>query len=419
MSDTTVYFIQASLYLIALWFCMELGIKKATNYKFSRRFLLIGMGLAILLPFLSFPNNVLSQQQPIVGNYIMDVIHIGQNSSFPIEVNYLAIIYFIGFSIFSLKFVLSLIKLGQLYGRSIPKEGFRELPNSSMAFSFFTLIFIGGNINAKDKTAILQHEKVHVNQYHTVELILSKMMSIVFWFNPFVYKIHQQLIEIHEYEADALSCKETEYYTNLLLQQHFQFFDQSIIHPFNANHLKHRIMRLQAKTHKKANKTIILISLLAFCTIFMGKQYLQAADFNTQNNKELVQTPPPTENVIQQDSTEMKVIEPKDLDKNVEYPGGDNALYQFLANNIKYPADAKKAGIEGTVYIRCIIGPDGNLVNLEILRGATESLDQAAIEGVKKIERWEAAEEDGNKVTSHVTFPIKFNLAKKDKDTEK
>lgn len=96
-----------------------------------------------------------------------------------------------------------------------------------------------------------------------------------------------------------------------------------------------------------------------------------------------------------------------ELDKQPDYAGN---LGEDLMKHLKYPKKAYKKGIEGVVYVRLIVDIDGSPSNFEVLFGAHELLDEAALEAASQLETFIAGEKDGKKVRSHVILPITFRL---------
>ena len=92
------------------------------------------------------------------------------------------------------------------------------------------------------------------------------------------------------------------------------------------------------------------------------------------------------------------------------YKGGAQALYEYLGSQIKYPKEAQEAGIEGRVYVRFIIKADGNIKNVEILRGLSHGLDEEAVRVVSNMPKWIPGKVDGKDVPVQYNLPIHFSL---------
>ena len=93
-----------------------------------------------------------------------------------------------------------------------------------------------------------------------------------------------------------------------------------------------------------------------------------------------------------------------------EYPGGLTALMNYLRANIRYPAAAQKAGIEGRVVVSFIVEPNGSVSNVEIVRSVDTDLDQEALRVVRQMPKWKPGKHDGSTVRFKYHLPIKFIL---------
>lgn len=96
-----------------------------------------------------------------------------------------------------------------------------------------------------------------------------------------------------------------------------------------------------------------------------------------------------------------------------QFPGGQNALFLFMAENTRYPAAAQQLGIEGTVYVGFIVEPDGSISNINILKGLPEGgsgIEAEALRVTTLMPKWEPGMQDGNKVRVSYSLPFKFKL---------
>jgi TonB family protein len=101
------------------------------------------------------------------------------------------------------------------------------------------------------------------------------------------------------------------------------------------------------------------------------------------------------------------------VDKDAEFPGGQNALLQFLSKNISYPSVARNAKAEGTVVIKFMIEADGTPTNFEAANGGPKThpeLFQEAIRVLKLMPKWIPAQKDGKATRSEMMVPVKFKL---------
>ena len=93
------------------------------------------------------------------------------------------------------------------------------------------------------------------------------------------------------------------------------------------------------------------------------------------------------------------------------FPGGNAALMDFLANNIKYPQVAEENGIQGRVVLTFTVEPDGSLTEVKVVRGVDIALDKEAIRVVKSMPKWIPGKQKGSAVRVKYTLPVTFRLS--------
>lgn len=93
-----------------------------------------------------------------------------------------------------------------------------------------------------------------------------------------------------------------------------------------------------------------------------------------------------------------------------EYPGGVSEMMKFLRDNIKYPAEAEKRKEQGTVVVQFVVGKDGSLNDFNIVRHATPTLDNAAIEVIKSMPKWKPGTVKGKTVRVKYVLPVTYRL---------
>ena len=92
------------------------------------------------------------------------------------------------------------------------------------------------------------------------------------------------------------------------------------------------------------------------------------------------------------------------------FPGGDAALMQYLAKNIKYPAVAEDMGIQGRVICQFVIERDGSVSDVRIARGVDPSLDKEAMRVVSAMPKWIPGRQNGQFVRVKYSLPVNFRL---------
>lgn len=97
-------------------------------------------------------------------------------------------------------------------------------------------------------------------------------------------------------------------------------------------------------------------------------------------------------------------------DSKPSYPGGADAMNEYLSSNLKYPEAAKQNGIEGVVNVSFVVKADGSIGTIKIARLIDPDLEQEAIRLVKNMPAWTPAEKDGKAVDSTTEIAIPFQI---------
>jgi TonB family protein len=91
-----------------------------------------------------------------------------------------------------------------------------------------------------------------------------------------------------------------------------------------------------------------------------------------------------------------------------EYPGGYEAMGQFIKKNMTYPRAAVKKKIHGVVYVAFIVGPDGSISEISTIRGISKECDAEAMRVVSLMPKWKPGQTDGKNVSVRFVLPLKF-----------
>lgn len=257
----------------------DLFLKKETFFNLNRAYLLLTPTLSIILPFVSLdflqeniPQEYVVQLPAVIlGNTASEA---GSNATFWMST--LSSLYFIGVLFTSFIFSFNLLKIAKLRvsGKKKDFKGTRLilLPKTDLTFSFFSTIYLGETVSEENKASIIAHEKVHIQQKHSYDLLYFELLRIVFWFNPLVYMFQNRIATLHEYIADSEITRnkdKKQYYQNLL-SEIFQTEQISFVNTFFKQSLiKKRIIMLQkSKSQKGAQVKYLLLLPIIFSMLF-------------------------------------------------------------------------------------------------------------------------------------------------------
>ncbi|MCY1722262.1 M56 family metallopeptidase [Prolixibacteraceae bacterium Z1-6] len=470
MNNLVNFIIESGISLSLLSLIYILFLRKETFFRLNRIFLLISVLFSMLLPFLKFriyhPKSILLEEVTVTPyrNLVEAVTIYGQDLSGAViqtisSSRIIIFIYLGGLLCFLARLVLRLIQISILiYGNPVRQIGgvkFVHVNKKFSPFSFLGYIFLNPEKRREPGyEKIVAHEMEHIKQGHSIDVLILEIMTIIQWFNPFMWILKRVIRENHEFLADRAvlnSGISTAQYKQLLLSQAvgFQF---EMANNFNTSMVKNRIKMIsQIRSSKFANLKFVLGILTAAAlvvafaceqkesiateissekenpqlqlTLQDDKIMLNGADADIKKVEEMLSR---GKLVLTKDSLGRSYISiekediPKVLDEEEqiffivedmpEFPGGDLALRKFIASTIKYPDTAIENGIQGKVYVTFVVTKEGEIANAKIARGVNPVLDKEAIRVVNMQPRWRPGYQRGQAVNVSYTVPINFVL---------
>ena len=112
--------------------------------------------------------------------------------------------------------------------------------------------------------------------------------------------------------------------------------------------------------------------------------------------------------VVEEEPEEQTIFEV--VENMPDFPGGQAALMQYLAKNIKYPTIAQENGTQGRVIIQFVVERDGSISDVHVARGVDPYLDKEAVRVVKSMPKWLPGKQNGKAVRVKFTVPVMFRL---------
>ncbi|MCR5050959.1 MAG: energy transducer TonB [Paludibacteraceae bacterium] len=136
---------------------------------------------------------------------------------------------------------------------------------------------------------------------------------------------------------------------------------------------------------------------------------VESIEVNTEDDKEVeVVIAAPVEAPVEEEEEEVVFVV---VESMPEFPGGQQALFKYLSENVKYPVIAQENGIQGRVICQFVVNKDGSIVEVEVVRsGGDPSLDKEAIRVIKSMPKWKPGKQRGKAVRVKYTVPVNFKL---------
>lgn len=98
------------------------------------------------------------------------------------------------------------------------------------------------------------------------------------------------------------------------------------------------------------------------------------------------------------------------VEQKPQYPGGEAEMYKWLGANIVYPPAAAEEGVSGRVVVEFVVGKDGSITNVRVVRPRHPALDKEAVRVVKAMPKWIPGRNNGQPVKVTYTLPVTFRL---------
>lgn len=458
-----IYSIKVAICLAAFYLFYKLLLSRDTFHAFNRATLLLLMLLSLVLPFVNIsvdePTVAYDGMVQIEQLLAMGVVDDGPAPSGPTLIQVLFAIYIIGVALFLVGEICSLVRLHRLISGKYSvttADGVKivVIDDDVAPFSWFNNIVISRSDYESGRSEILIHEKAHIARRHSLDIMLCNMLLIFQWFNPAAWLLRRELQNIHEYEADEAviqSGADASEYQLLLIRKAVGERLFSMANNLNHNSLKKRITMMLIKKSNPWNRAKILltvpvaaVAVVAFATPkaeSLSKEIEH--DSNALVNSVVRSMPGTAEHLAMStgeagaagmsaeaaatetaaaDSLRGRVAgvsagNSKDdgrvfdvVEEQPRYPGGTNALMTYLRDNIKYPAEAAKAGIQGKVIVQFVIGKDGTVRDVKPIRNVSPELDAEAVRVVAAMPKWVPGYQRGEAVNVRYTLPVNFRM---------
>jgi Zn-dependent protease with chaperone function len=284
METIFTYILKVNALLVLFYLVYQLALSKETFYKQSRWFLLSGLFVSLILPFVTFTKIEYIEVKQVIEESL-GVVKISKEVIQEPLLTYQEIVFLIYGIIcfgFLIKTVFDFIKLFKIINVSnSEKRNKLVYVNTNLVhtpFSFFNyIIFNSDVIHPTELENIIKHEEAHSNQKHSLDTLAAQFFIILFWFNPIVWLYRKSMVQNLEFLADNLAIQHVSdkvYYQRTMLKVSTQASNISIVNTFNQSSIKKRIIMLNSNQSNRKNAfkyAIVIPVLVAFIMLFQVK----------------------------------------------------------------------------------------------------------------------------------------------------
>ncbi len=314
-----VFLITASLVLLVLWAFYKLFLSKESFFGLNRFYLVGCLVLTFIVPFITLPelvnhqgvvnsfvekaqntfDPIVTNEKPVIGVHrpnpnIRDIGAQFANENTHKDMKkgfwfWVVLFYGFGVLVLMLHFIFQVFGILRKTGRNADtiREGKAVIVNSDRIVepcSFFNFIFVDPKKHDyKGYEQILAHEKVHVYQWHSIDLLLAEIATIVFWFNPIAWLFRKDVEKNLEYLTDSFVLRNSdippqEYQMNLLNIATTQK-PLSITSNYNQSLIKKRIIMMNTKKSNPYNywKYTFVVPVLFTVLLALNKPFSAVA----------------------------------------------------------------------------------------------------------------------------------------------
>jgi hypothetical protein len=359
MDNIISYILESGISLFVFYLLYQAFLKRETFYMLNRAFLLFAICFSVIVPLLRI--TISSHSGSIPVPFVMDAITVQATGTAAVRpggpglIQICTGIYLFAAAILLFRLIINILRIHRLY-----RVGYKEFkgdynlvihPENYPPFSFFRSIFISGeHCKGEPIKDIIEHERTHVQQMHSLDILLTEMIIVLQWFNPFSWIYKKLISENHEFLADAAVINrgfDPESYQLRIISQLFGIRSMPAAHNFNQSITKKRLkMITKNKSSSLARLKFLTVIPAALVMFYLFACSAGDADLSAQDPLK----------------TEDESLVYLEVDVPAEYQGGVDALRKYIAQNITYPKEARDKGLEGRVFVQFVIDENGELV---------------------------------------------------------
>ena len=446
MTEFLTYDLKVAVLIAVFYMFYRLMLARETFHHVNRLVLLLTAVASYVLPLcvITIHETVTIQRTANVAVGAWQAEAAVEQPAMPLWQIVLPILFIIGMALTLFHTLWSLFRIIRLikHSEQHPQEDGTIIcvtGNAALSpFSWMHYIVMNRSDYETNDATILAHERGHIRLRHSWDLILVDTLTALQWFNPAMWMLRSDLRAIHEYEADAAVLSQginARQYQYLLITKAAGIGGYSLVNGISHSTLKNRInMMLHTKSNRRS--LLKLLALLPIIGITLAvnaekvvdvrydgpqkqitKKGRKNATINMGDNKTiLVVETDETKAETPETNTAVGTFEPVQgdvfdvVEEMPQYPGGAEALLEFLNNNVQYPEKAEKAGIQGRVIATFVVETDGSVSNAKVVKSVDPLLDAEALRVISAMPKWKPGKQNGKVVRVRYTVPLSFHF---------
>jgi beta-lactamase regulating signal transducer with metallopeptidase domain len=405
------YLLKSGILLLVFYAVYKLWLENEKMFHFNRAYLLLSLVFSFVIPL------QLISVKPLLGNTLSMIqldgvvirtsnVVLNKDNSEQIITSVLSIVYLIVACLFMFRFIVNLYsfykKIKSNNRQVVDDVQLVLIGEATLPHSFWKSIFINKEEfeTGKIPLELIAHEKAHLQQKHTFDILFIEVLQIVFWFNPLLVLFKKAIKLNHEFLADeAVNERFNSVTTYQKLLLNFASNKNTIALASNLNYLitkKRLIMMTRKESRFKMIFKVLIVSFVCVMSLFV---------FSSETTAQKVKDKSDYDKPI------LKSINDS-IEKQPEYPGGIKEFYKLVGMNFKIPAEALKQKLEGKAIIEFMVERDGSLSEFKIVKDLGYGIGNEAVRTIKLSPKWIPGTIDGKPTRVLYTLPITIQTAK-------
>ena len=414
-----LYLVEINIITIFLYGFYRLLFTNDTFFSWRRFMLLNTYLIALLVPFADFSNwiRIHEATQNMASTYAETVL--SEATSLPSKATVLSWntillwIYMGGVCMFLLRFVIQLIGIYRLAKKTevstIKGIKVHIIEKNESPFSFFRWIFVNPEVRYESQLQeILIHEQCHVEQKHSIDVVLAELFTIVCWFNPFAWLLKREIRLNLEYLADLyvvqVGCDQKSYQYHLLGMTYHKNVS-TILNNFNDLLLKKRIKMMNRRRSRLIVKAKYTLLIPVTATLLVVKNIESVAHSLVSNkivsNEVIVSVNTKANNVLQNTIIEKKAINntaPSNVIKDSYVDIKDLELPEKNSTNVR-------------IYnISFAVDTKGSVSSLSVTHTKDTLYNQKDLQGIERMSKDKPDNTQNKTIKAIYNLPISFKL---------
>ena len=444
-----LYLVEINIITIFLYGFYRLLFTNDTFFSWRRFMLLNTYLIALLVPFADFSNwiRIHEATQNMASTYAETVL--SEATSLPSKATVLSWntillwIYMGGVCMFLLRFVIQLIGIYRLAKKTevstIKGIKVHIIEKNESPFSFFRWIFVNPEVRYESQLQeILIHEQCHVEQKHSIDVVLAELFTIVCWFNPFAWLLKREIRLNLEYLADLyvvqVGCDQKSYQYHLLGMTYHKNVS-TILNNFNDLLLKKRIKMMNRRRSRLIVKAKYTLLIPVTATLLIVKNIESVAHSLVSNkivsNEVIVSVNTKANNVLQKKpiftskiSKESNIKKLKEQVYEMSHNRINTIIEKKAINNtapsnvikdsyvdIKDPELPEKNSTNVRIYnISFAVDTKGSVSSLSVTHTKDTLYNQKDLQGIERMSKDKPDNTQNKTIKAIYNLPISFKL---------